>query len=98
MSPRGPNSRRVLNQSTHVKVANSTASRVRHGPFRRITSVFVQADHRLGEGIVIGIAMAADRWRDAGVHEAIRIPHREILAGFKGSSQHVLTGVRVAVR
>ena len=39
MSPRGPNSRRVLNQSTHVKVANSTASRVRHGPFRRITSV-----------------------------------------------------------
>ena len=39
MSPSGPNSRRVLNQSTHVKVANSTASRVRHGPFRRITSV-----------------------------------------------------------
>ena len=28
---------------------------------------------------VIGIALAADRWRDAGVHEAIRIPHREIL-------------------
>ena len=39
----------------------------------------VQADHRLGEGIVRGIALAAARWRDAGVHEAIRIPHREIL-------------------
>ena len=28
---------------------------------------------------VIGIALAADRRRDAGVHEAIRVPHREIL-------------------
>ena len=47
---------------------------------------------------VIGIALAADRRRDAGVHEAIRVPHGELLAGFKGSSQHVLAGVRVAVR
>ena len=39
----------------------------------------VHADHRFGEGIVIGIALAADRRRDAGVHEAIRVPHREIL-------------------
>ena len=46
---------------------------------------------------VIGIALAADRRRDAGVHEAFGVPHREILAGFKGSSQH-LDGVRVAVR
>ena len=28
--------------------------------------------------MVIGIALAADRRRDAGVHEAIRVPHREI--------------------
>ena len=29
----------MLNQSTHVQVTNSTASMVRNGPFRRITSV-----------------------------------------------------------
>ena len=30
--------------------------------------------------LVIGIALAADRRRDAGVHEAIRIPHRTTTA------------------
>ena len=38
---------------------------------------------------VIGIALAADRRRDAGVHEAIRVPHREILGEFNWSSQHL---------
>src|SRR6266849_5282533 len=35
----GSSNRRVLNQSTQSSVANSTASRCRHGPLRRITSV-----------------------------------------------------------
>ena len=34
MSPIGPSKRRLLNQSTHTSVANSTASSDRHGPFR----------------------------------------------------------------
>lgn len=34
----GSSRRRVLNQSTHSRVANSTASKDRHGPRRRITS------------------------------------------------------------
>ena len=38
---------------------------------------------------VIGIAMAADRRRDAGGHEAISVPHREILGEFNWSSQHL---------
>ena len=37
--PIGPRSRRWLNQSTHSRVASSTASRLRQGPRRRITSV-----------------------------------------------------------
>ena len=36
MSPIGPSRRRVLTQSTQVRVVNSTSSSVRHGPRRRI--------------------------------------------------------------
>ena len=77
MSPRGPNSRRVLNQSTHVKVANSTASRVRHGPFRRITSVLykpivsqqvlVGVNYALTDGLSVGVK---GRWVRAGSFES----------------------------
>ena len=38
MKPRGSRSRRLLNQSTHSRVANSTASKLRHGPRRWMTS------------------------------------------------------------
>jgi len=34
----GSSSRRLLNQSTHSNVANSTASNDRHGPRRWMTS------------------------------------------------------------
>ena len=37
--PIGPRSRRWLNQCTHSRVAGSTASRLRQGPRRRITSL-----------------------------------------------------------
>ena len=39
MCPIGPKRRRLLSQLTHFRVSNSTASRFRHGPFFRITSV-----------------------------------------------------------
>ena len=35
--PMGSSKRRVLNQSTHSRVANSAASKDRHGPRRWIT-------------------------------------------------------------
>ena len=87
MSPRGPNSRRVLNQSTHVTVAKlyglEGAPRALPSNYLRL----VHADHRLGESI--SIALTADRRRDAGVHEAIRVPHREILGEFNRSSRRL---------
>src|SRR5690606_10610276 len=49
MLPMGSSSRRLLNQSTHSSVANSTASNERHGP-RRWTRCRLVADgglHRL---------------------------------------------------
>ncbi len=38
MLPMGSRRRRLLNQSTHSSVANSTASKLRHGPRRWMTS------------------------------------------------------------
>jgi hypothetical protein len=38
MLPIGPSSLRLLNQSTHSSVANSTVSKFRHGPRRQINS------------------------------------------------------------
>jgi hypothetical protein len=38
MLPMGSKSRRLLNQSTHSSVANSTASNDRHGPRRWMIS------------------------------------------------------------
>ena len=68
----GSSSRRLLNQSTHPSVANSTASMVRHDPRR----------------IVVTIADAADRRLDACFREALGILDRDILGGFNRSSQH----------
>ena len=38
-----------------------------------------EPNHRLGEGIVIRVAAAADRRRDPGVGEPVGVPHRQIL-------------------
>ena len=42
---------------------------------------------RLGQGVVIGIADAADGRLDAGFGEALGVPNGDILGGFKRSSQ-----------
>jgi hypothetical protein len=80
----GSSKRRVLNQSTQASTANSTASSVRHGPRRWITSVLKSpitdsASRRHPPG--------SHRWGDAGIGQPVRIPHRHILLGFKVSSQ-----------
>ena len=56
----GSSSRRLLNQSTHVSVAISTASKFRQGPRRWIDLGLVEAIDRFGEGIVVAVADAAD--------------------------------------
>lgn len=57
----GSSKDRWLNQSTHSKVANSTTSRVRHGPRRRITSCLVEAVDGLGQGVIVAVTDAAHR-------------------------------------
>ena len=49
-----------------------------------------QADDRLGESIVVAVADAADRRLDAGIGQALGVADRDVLGGFKRSSQHGL--------
>jgi len=51
----------------------------------------IEPDDGLCERIVIRIARAADRRLDLRFREALGVPDRQILGGFKRSSQH-LTG------
>src|SRR5579863_2261488 len=71
----GSRRRRVLNQSTHSRVANSTASRLRHGPRRWMTSVL----YGLGEGVVVAVADAADRGDEARLDQALGVLDRDVL-------------------
>jgi hypothetical protein len=68
------------NQSTHSRIANSTASNERPGPRRSMDDLgFVEPIDRLGECIVIGVADAADRGFDAGVRQPLGISDRQVL-------------------
>ena len=58
----------------------------------------VETHDGLGQGIVIGIASAADRRFDADFGEPLGVTDRDVLTGFKESSQHVLVGEKVARR
>ena len=51
---------------------------------------FEQAIDGFSERIVITVADAADRWLDAGLKQALAIADREVLGGFKRSSQHAV--------
>ena len=48
----------------------------------------VQSDGRFRERVVIAVANASDGGLDAGLNQPLRIPDREVLGGFKRSSQH----------
>jgi hypothetical protein len=52
----------------------------------------VESDDRLREGIVVGIADAADRRFGAGFCQPFGVTDRQILGRFNSSSQHVLIG------
>ena len=82
MLPVGSSSRRWLHQSTHSSVANSTACLSRQGPRRWITSVLKQTDDRLGRGIIITVADAADGRLDPGRGKPLGVADRDVLSGF----------------
>ena len=76
----GSSSRRLLNQSTHSSVANSTASNdaPRSAPMDDLG--LVEAVDRFGEGVVVAVADAADRRLDAGLGQALGVFDRDVLA------------------
>ncbi len=75
----GSRRRRLLNQSTHSSVANSTASKLRHGPRRWMTLGLVKTVDRFGESIVVTVANASDRRLDARFRKPLRIANGHIL-------------------
>jgi hypothetical protein len=83
----GSKRRRWLNQSTHSRVANATASAWRQGPRRRITSVLNRL-MTVSARAAVAVTDAADRRLDAGGGQALGVADRDVLGGFKWSSQH----------
>ena len=77
MLPIGSRSRQLLNQSTHSSVAYSTVSNDRAAAMDDLG--LEQADHRLGEGVVIGIPDTADRRFDTGLGETLAVFDRDVL-------------------
>lgn len=75
----GSSRRWLLNQSTHSRVAISTASKDFHGPRRLDHLSLVQAVNRLGQSIVVGISHTADGRLDAGQCQALGVFDRDIL-------------------
>lgn len=87
----GSSRRRLLNQSTHSSVAYSTASRLRHGPHRQITSALY------GPLIDSAIALSYESLvapTDASMpHSASpAVPERQVLGDFQRWSQHLDKG------
>ena len=69
----------MLNQSTHVSVASSTASRCRLGPCRRITSVLNSPITDSARALSYASPRLPTDGAMARVSEAIGVSHREIL-------------------
>ena len=65
----GSSSRRWLNQSTHSRVAFSTASKDRQGPRRCL----VEPTDRFGQSVVVAIVYAANRRFDSSLREALSV-------------------------
>ena len=52
----------------------------------------VQTVHRLGQGVVVAVALAAQRGLDAGFGQAFAVPDADVLGGFNRSLQHLTQG------
>ena len=76
----GSSSRRLLNQSTHSSVANSTASKRAPWSAPMDHLGLVETVDRFGESIVVAVADAADRRLDAGLGQALGVFECDVLA------------------
>ena len=93
----GSSSRRLLNQSTHSSVANSTASQRPPRPAPMDHLGLVEPVDRLGERVVVAVADAADRGLDAGLGQALGVLDRDVLRRrdpSDGRGRHRVTGCR----
>ena len=72
----GLSRRRLLNQLTHSRVANSTALKLRHSPDHLGLE---QAIDRFSESIVIRVADVADRGFDPGLGKTVGVAQCEVL-------------------
>src|SRR5512132_3935470 len=93
MSPMASKRRRLLYQSTHSIVASSTASRLRHGPLRRISSVLNTPMIDFGHRVVVGVADRPDGWLSVGLGEPFGIANRGVLATRVAVMNQALDGV-----
>src|SRR5690606_17602743 len=83
MLPVGSRRRRWLNQSTHSKVVNSTASKFRHGPPMDDLGLVKTVD-RFSESVVVGVANTSDRRLDARFRQPFGIVKGHILRSAVG--------------
>ena len=74
----GSSSRWWLNHDTHSSVASSTVSQVFHGARRWIISALESVD-RLGQRVVVAVALTADRGLDAGLGQSLAVADRDVL-------------------
>jgi hypothetical protein len=78
-SPIGSRRRRLLNQSTHSSVANSTASMFRQGPRRRITSVLYNPMIDSARALSYESPVLPNRGLDPAFGQSLAIADRQIL-------------------
>ena len=69
----------MVDQSTHSSVANSTASKLRHGPRRMNDLGLVKTVDRFGQSVVVAVADATHGRLDTGLGEALGIASIEPL-------------------
>lgn len=88
----------MLNQSTHTSVANSTASKAAPWPPPMDHLGLVEAVDGFGESVVIGISDTTNGRLDASFSQALGVLDRDVLGGFKRSSQQRFCSLMIANR
>lgn len=93
--------RRHVAQRCHRALAVESGHSMQRGQFNRLLGLpgtsavdqfsFVQTVDRLGQGVVVGVALTANRRLDAGLGQPFGVADADVLGGFNGSSQHRVT-------
>ena len=79
----------MLNQSMYSATAISRSSMLSPRPPVADQFGLEQRVERLGHGVVVGIPFAANGRDGAGLGQALGVTDRDVLPGFKGSSQRL---------